>query len=61
MPDYPTTAYDGRDTSNYPSKQNEGTCIVLKLYNSLKRMEHGLDRQLKYLDGLAPHTTPLGM
>ena len=43
---------------NYPSKQNEGTCIVLKVYNSLKKMEQGLDRQLKYLDGLAPHATP---
>ena len=43
---------------NYPTKQNEGTCIVLKVYNSLKRMEQGLDRQLKYLDGLAPHETP---
>ena len=26
---------------------------ILRVYNSLKKMERGLDRQLKYLDTLA--------
>jgi hypothetical protein len=40
----------------FPSKQNEGNCIQLRMYNSLKRMERGLSKQLKYLDTLEPLT-----
>jgi len=36
-----------------PEQQNEMTCPILRVYNSLKKMERGLDRQLKYLDTLA--------
>ena len=38
----------------YPSAQNESLCIVLRVHNSLKRMERGMERQLKYLDTLMP-------
>ena len=40
----------------FPDKQNESNCIQLRIFNSLKRMERGLDRQLKYLDTLEPWT-----
>jgi len=38
----------------HPLQQNEHTCIQLKIFNSLKRMEKGLDRQLKWLETLTP-------
>ena len=36
----------------FPDQQNENSCPILQMYSSLKRMERGLDRQLKYLDTL---------
>jgi len=48
---------DGRcicwNLGKMPDQQNEMTCPILRVYNSLKKMERGLDRQLKYLDTLA--------
>ena len=38
----------------YPDKQSESNCVVLRCYNALKRMERGMDKQLKYLDTLVP-------
>ena len=39
----------------YPNLQNESLCWQLRLFNSLKRMERGMERQLKFLEGLQPH------
>ena len=38
----------------YPTQQSESNCVIMRIYNSLKRMERGMDRQLKYLDTLTP-------
>ena len=44
-----------------PGQQNEMTCPILRVYNSLKKIERGLDRQLKYLDTLAPFPREAGL
>ena len=36
----------------FPEKQTVSNCVILKIHESLKRMERGMDRQLKYLDTL---------
>ena len=36
----------------FPEKQTASNCVILKIHESLKRMERGMDRQLKYLDTL---------
>ena len=39
----------------YPESQSASTCIILRVYNSIKKMERGMERQLKYLDTLQPY------
>jgi len=38
----------------FPDNQSESNCVMLQVFNSLKLMEGGLDRQLKYLNTLVP-------